>query len=72
MAEEGNVIVVAIGYILSLLFPIIGIIFGAALYFMKKDVPYYVKHGKYIIIVGVVVAVLSFLLIIMGIVPALF
>lgn len=62
MAEEGNVIVPIIGYILALIIPLIGVIFGGALYFMKADKPYYAKHGKYIIIVAVIVAIISIIL----------
>ena len=57
---------VAIGYLLAIFYPIIGIIIGAVLYFLKKDDPFYQKHAKYIIIVAIVIWVIGALLVAMG------
>lgn len=57
---------VAIGYLLAIFYPIIGIIIGAVLYFLKKDDPFYQKHGKYMIIVGVVVIIIEIILALLG------
>lgn len=68
MAELMDKIIVAIGYILAILFPIVGIIVGAALYYLKKDDAFYLKHGKYIIIVGIAMIIINILLIALGVV----
>ncbi|MBQ2961835.1 DUF4870 domain-containing protein [Methanobrevibacter sp.] len=57
---------VGIGYLLAVFYPIVGIIIGAALYFLKKDDPFYQKHGKYMIIVGIVVVIIEVILALMG------
>ena len=49
-----------IGYILAILFPILGIIMGIYL-ITRKDSEDAKKHGKYVIIVAVIVWALSFL-----------
>lgn len=63
MAEEGSMALVVIGYILAIFFPIIGLIFGALLYFLKKDeVPLYAQHGKYIMIVAIILIIIQLLI----------
>lgn len=59
MAETTDKIIVIIGYLLAIFIPILGLIAGAVLYFVKKDDPFYQKHAKYIIIVSIVVWALS-------------
>lgn len=66
--STGNVIIPIIGYVLAILSPLLGIIFGAILYFAKKENPYYVKHAKYIIYVAIAIFIVSFLLIFFNIV----
>ncbi|MBE6511075.1 MAG: hypothetical protein E7Z74_07420 [Methanobrevibacter millerae] len=58
MAEEGSTIVIIIGYLLAVLeaFPL-GIIFALVLYFLT-DNEYYKYHGKYMLIISVVITVL--------------
>ena len=68
MAELMDKIIVAIGYILAILFPIIGIIVGAALYYLKKDDAFYLKHGKYIIFVGIAMIIINIILIAVGVI----
>lgn len=63
MAEEGSMAVVVIGYLLAILIPILGLIMGAALYFLKKDeVPLYAKHGKFIMILALILIIIGLLL----------
>lgn len=52
-------IIVIIGYLLAIFIPILGLIAGIVLYFVKKEDPFYQKHAKYIIIVSIVVWALS-------------
>ena len=59
---ESETILAIIGYVLAVLFPLIGVIYGLALYFLKGDDEYLKKHAKYIIIVGVVMMILSIVL----------
>ena len=68
MAELMDKIFVVIGYILAILFPIVGIIVGALLYFLKKEDAFYQTHGKYIIIVGIAMIAINILLIAFGII----
>ena len=59
MVETTDKIIVIVGYLLAILIPILGLIAGVILYFVKKADPFYQKHAKYIIIVAVVVWALS-------------
>ena len=49
MENEGTMIIPIIGYVLALLSPILGLVYGAILFFFKKETPLYRKHGRYII-----------------------
>ena len=60
---EAEKILAIIGYILAILFPLIGVIYGLVLYFVKGDDEYIKKHAKYIIIVGVLMMVISIILV---------
>lgn len=65
---ESDTILAIIGYILAILFPLIGVIYGLILYFAKGDNEYIKKHAKYIIIVGVIMMVIALILtMVMGI-----
>ena len=59
MVETMDKIIVIVGYLLAIFVPILGLIAGVILYFVKKEDPFYQKHAKYIIIVSIVVWVLS-------------
>ncbi|WP_407374309.1 hypothetical protein [Methanobrevibacter sp.] len=59
MDNEGSMAIAIIGYIIALISPIIGLVYGAALFFLKKDVALYQKHGKLIIVFSIVVFVVS-------------
>ncbi|WP_296876349.1 hypothetical protein [uncultured Methanobrevibacter sp.] len=62
MENKGTIIVPIIGYIISLFYPIIGLLFGAALVFFKKDTPLYQKHGRFIIFFSIIVFVIRTIL----------
>ena len=62
MENEGTIIVPIIGYIISLFYSIIGLLFGAALVFFKKDTPLYQKHGRFIIFFSIIVFVIRTIL----------
>ena len=49
MENEGNKIIAYLGYVIALLSPLLGLIYGAILFFWKKEVPLYRKHGRYTI-----------------------
>ena len=60
---EAEKILAIIGYILAILLPLVGVIYGLVLYFVKGDDEYIKKHAKYIIIVGVLMMVISIILV---------
>ena len=59
MEGEGNIIIPIIGYVIALLSPILGLIYGSILFFYKKEVPLYRKHGRYIIYFAIAVFIIS-------------
>ena len=59
MDGEGTIIIPIIGYIIALLSPLLGLIYGSVLFFVKKDVTLYRKHGRFIIYFAIVVFVIS-------------
>ena len=61
MENEGTIAVPIIGYIISAIIPIIGLIYGAALFYFKKDVPLYRKHGRLIIYFAILIFVVTFI-----------
>ncbi len=58
--EDDHKIAVIIGYICSILIPLIGIIIG--IYLATRNSESASRHGKYIIILGVVIWIISFLM----------
>lgn len=62
MENEGNIIIPIIGYIISVISPIIGLVYGAILVFFKKDTPLYQKHGRFIIYFAIAVFIVSFII----------
>lgn len=62
MEKEGTIIIPIIGYIIALISPIIGLIYGAVLVFFKKDTPLYQKHGRFIIYFAILVFIVSFII----------
>ena len=59
MAEDGNIILPIIGYVLGFIIPIIGLVYGIVLFFWKKDEPYYAKHAKYIMVFSAVLWIIQ-------------
>ena len=62
MEKDGSIIIPIIGYIISIISPIIGLIFGAVLVFFKKDSSLYQKHGRFIIYFSILVLIISFII----------
>lgn len=59
MENDGNIIIAIIGYIIALISPIIGLVYGAALFYLKKDVELYRKHGRLIIYFSILLFVIT-------------
>ena len=59
VVEKDHTAAIVIGYILAVLIPLFGIII--AIYLLTRDSQKAKKHGKYVIVVAVVVWFLSFL-----------
>jgi hypothetical protein len=59
MENEGTIVIPIIGYVISLIIPIVGLIYGAALFYLKKDVLLYRKHGRYIIYFSIAMFIIS-------------
>lgn len=62
MENEGSIVIPIIGYIIALISPIIGLIYGTVLVFFKKDTPLYQKHGRFIIYFAILVFIVSFII----------
>ena len=62
MENEGNTIIPIIGYVIGFLIPIIGLIYGTILFYYKKEVPLYRKHGRYIIYFSIAIFVINFVI----------
>ena len=62
MDGEGTIIIPIIGYVIALVSPIIGLIYGTVLFYFKKDVPLYRKHGRYIIYFAIAVFIVSLII----------
>ena len=57
---DSEKIIAVVGYILAVFLPVIGIIYGTILFFIKGDDEYIRNHAKYIIIIGAVFLALRF------------
>ncbi|MDO5831693.1 hypothetical protein [Methanobrevibacter sp.] len=68
MDGEGTIIIPIIGYIIALISPLLGLIYGAILFYYKKDVPLYRKHGRYIIYLAILVFVIGVISVATGII----
>jgi hypothetical protein len=62
MDGEGTIIIPIIGYIITLLSPLLGLIYGSVLFYFKKDIPLYRKHGRFIIYFAIVVFVIGLII----------
>jgi hypothetical protein len=63
MDGEGTIIIPIIGYIIGLVSPILGLLYGSVLFFFKKDVPLYRKHGRFIIYFSIAVFIASLIVV---------
>lgn len=63
MDGEGNIIIPIIGYVVALLSPILGLVYGTILFFFKKDVELYRKHGRFIIYFAIAVFIASLIVV---------
>ena len=68
MDGEGTIIIPIIGYIVALISPLLGLIYGAILFYYKKDVPLYRKHGRYIIYLAILLFVIGMIAVATGII----
>lgn len=68
MDGEGTIIIPIIGYIIALISPLLGLIYGAILFYYKKEVPLYRKHGRYIIYLAILVFVIGVISVATGII----
>ncbi len=68
MDGEGTIIIPIIGYIIALISPLLGLIYGAILFYYKKEVPLYRKHGRYIIYLAILIFVIGMIAVATGII----
>ena len=68
MDGEGTIIIPIIGYIIALISPLLGLIYGAILFYYKKDVPLYRKHGRYIIYVAILAFIIGVITVATGLI----
>ena len=66
MAEAKELVIVIVGYLISLVSPIIGASIGAVLFFTQKENPFYAKHGKFIIIFAIIVWIVNIIIVTTG------
>ena len=62
MENEGTIIIPIIGYIIAVISPIIGLLYGAVLVFFKKDTALYQKHGRFIRYFAIVLFIIDLIL----------
>ena len=68
MDGEGTIIIPIIGYIVALISPLLGLIYGDILFYYKKEVPLYRKHGRYIIYLAILIFVIGMIAVATGII----
>ncbi len=59
MNEERNMFFVILGYMMAILLPLIGLVYGFGLFYFKRDNEYYNKHSRFIMILAIVVWAIS-------------
>lgn len=59
MENDGNIIWAILGYIIALIAPIFGLLYGAGLFYLKKDIALYRKHGRLIIYFSILLFVIT-------------
>lgn len=62
MENEGTIVIPIIGYIIAVISPIIGLLYGAVLVFFKKDTELYQKHGRFIIYFAILLFIIDLIL----------
>lgn len=62
MENEGTIAIPIIGYVIAVISPIIGLLYGAVLVFFKKETPLYQKHGRFIIYFAIILFIIDFIL----------
>ena len=62
MENKGTIVIPIIGYIIAVISPIIGLVYGAALVFFKKDTLLYQKHGRFIIYLAIILFIIDVIL----------
>ena len=62
MENEGTIAITIIGYVIAVISPIIGLLYGAVLVFFKKETPLYQKHGRFIIYFAIILFIIDFIL----------
>ena len=62
MENVGTIIIPIIGYIIAVISPVIGLLYGAVLVFFKKDTALYQKHGRFIIYFAIVLFIIDLIL----------
>ncbi len=62
MENDGNIAIPIIGYVIAVLSPIIGLVYGAILVFFKKETPLYQKHGRFIIYFAIMLFIVYFII----------
>lgn len=62
MEKKGNIIIPAMGYIIAIISPLLGLIYGGILFFTQKDVILYRNHGRLLIYFSIFVFVVSWII----------
>ena len=62
MAERKEIIVLVLGYIIAVISPLIGLLYGAALFYLKKDNIFYNKQSRFLIVFSIFIWVVSFII----------
>ena len=60
---DSRTVLAILGYILAVFFPIVGLIYGLVLYFVKGDDEYIKKHAKYMIIIAVIMLIIDIIIV---------
>lgn len=71
MVERKDLIIAIVGYVLAVIFPLIGVVIGGVLLFSQKDNPFLTLQGKIIIIFAMVVVIINLILVHFGFLPSI-
>lgn len=67
MNNNGSLVYVIIGYIIGIISPILGLLYGAVLFYTKRDTPLYNKHSRFIMIFAIIVWIIYTVIKVIGI-----